>query len=115
MLMHKFSNPCLSDHACTPPCARNFLTFVSTTAIAYRYGQKIDQSLRVLVAYNSGRFYKRQKIASTRNFLTFVNTTAIAYGQIIDQSLKILPICHSSRFYKRQEITSTRVHFFFVK
>jgi len=28
-------------------CTRNFLTFVNTTAIAY--GQKIDQSLRILV------------------------------------------------------------------
>jgi len=42
---------------------RNFLTFVNTTAIAY--GQKVDQSLRILVACNSSRVYKRQKITST--------------------------------------------------
>ena len=41
---------------------RNFLTFVKTTAIAY--WQKMDQSLKILVAWNSGRFYKRQKITS---------------------------------------------------
>jgi len=45
-------------------CTRNFPTPANTTAIAYRCGQKIDQSLRVFVACNSGRFYKRQKIAS---------------------------------------------------
>jgi len=44
-------------------CTRNFLTFVNATAIAY--GRKIDQSLKILVACNSSRFYKRQKIAST--------------------------------------------------
>jgi len=44
-------------------CTRNFLTFVNTTAIAY--GQKNDQSLRILVACNSSRVYKRQKITST--------------------------------------------------
>jgi len=41
---------------------RNFLTFVNATAIAY--GRKIDQGLKILVACNSSRFYKRQKIAS---------------------------------------------------
>ena len=44
-------------------CTRNFLTFVKTTAIAY--GQKMSQSLKILVACDSGRFYKRQKITST--------------------------------------------------
>jgi len=42
----------------------NFLTFVKTTAIAY--GQKMGQSLKILVACNSGRFYKRQKVTSRR-------------------------------------------------
>ena len=45
-------------------CTRNFLTFVNTTAIAY--GQKMGQSLRILVVCNSSRVYKRQKIMSTR-------------------------------------------------
>ena len=50
-----------------PPVApvtttRNFLTFVNTTAIAY--GQKIAQSLKILVLCNSSRVYKRQKITS---------------------------------------------------
>jgi len=42
---------------------RNFLTFVNTTAIAY--GQKIARSSNILVACNSGRVYKRQKITSS--------------------------------------------------
>jgi len=46
---------------------RNFLTFVNTTAIAY--GQKNDQSLRILVACNSSRVYKRQKITSTTKIM----------------------------------------------
>jgi len=41
----------------------NFLTFLNTTAIAYR--QKIDKSLRILVSCNSSRIYKCQKITST--------------------------------------------------
>jgi len=48
---------------CIPSLTRNFLTFVNTTTIAY--GQKNDQSLRILVACNSSRVYKRQKITST--------------------------------------------------
>jgi len=55
---------CSGKQMCTSQFTRNFLTFVNATAIAY--GRKIDQSLRILVACNSSRFYKRQKIASTR-------------------------------------------------
>ena len=51
---------------CSTMCCastRNFLTFVNTTAIAY--GQKIAQSLKILVLCNSSRVYKRQEITST--------------------------------------------------
>jgi len=41
----------------------NFLAFVNTTTIAS--GQRIDQSLRILVVCNSSCVYKRQKITST--------------------------------------------------
>jgi len=60
---------CLSVPGIGSAGTRNFLTFVNTTAIAY--GQKIDQSLRILVACNSSRVYKRQKITSTYTVCLF--------------------------------------------
>ena len=57
------NNPPYSVHPVLPfHNTRNFLTFVNTTAIAY--GQKIDQSLRILVACNSSRVYRRRKVTS---------------------------------------------------
>ena len=67
---------------------RNFLTFVNTTAIAYR--QKVGQSLSLLVVCNGSRVYKCQKITSAGIMPLPVSWSGQTGGQVIFREFGIL-------------------------
>jgi len=58
-----FCDKGLERNAYQQGSTHDFLMFANTTGVAY--GQRIDQSLRILVARNNSRVHKHQKLTSS--------------------------------------------------